>query len=571
MKVLELFAGTRSISRAFEERGHETFSVEWDKKFNDIDMYADISRVTANDIIEKFGHPDVIWASPDCFPAGALIWTDKGYKNVEDINCFDNVLTHKNRYRKVYATQKTNKHDLYKIKISGCEPVNVTSEHPYYVRKKKDIYGVINGKKYRVTDLCEPEWIKAKDLTKEYRVGIPINTNSIIPEWNGCVYYTKNLYGITSSRIVNNYSKYMSDPDFWWLVGRYFGDGYMSKEKATIEICCAHEEDVEIAPVLNRLQIKYTKRIKPTTTSFIISSKELCTFLEQFGVGAKNKSITPTILDLPVNLLKQFVDGYISADGHWNYSYKNPCCTITTISKKLAYGFQMCILKAYKRYGSLIVRNNTNNNICGRKVNTNIAYTVGFYRDETNRLQYCIEDNIAWVNIREVKHLPSHQTSVYNISVEEDESYTANNIIVHNCSSYSVAAISRHRRKNKVTGNLDPISDYAKFCDETNKHMIELIKELNPKYYFIENPRGAFRKMDFIQGIPRYTVTYCQYGEKRQKPTDIFTNHPDPQFAPPASKALRATSLLRGEVKQVLRELRAQETGREYPKCYVSI
>lgn len=100
------------------------------------------------------------------------------------------------------------------------------------------------------------------------------------------------------------------------------------------------------------------------------------------------------------------------------------------------------------------------------------------------------------------------------------------------CSSYSVAAISRHRRKNKVTGNLDPISDYAKFCDETNKHMIELIKELNPKYYFIENPRGAFRKMDFIQGIPRYTVTYCQYGEKRQKPTDIFTNHPDPQFAP---------------------------------------
>ena len=104
------------------------------------------------------------------------------------------------------------------------------------------------------------------------------------------------------------------------------------------------------------------------------------------------------------------------------------------------------------------------------------------------------------------------------------------------CSSYSVAAISRHRRKNKVTGNLDPISDYAKFCDETNKHMIELIKELNPKYYFIENPRSAFRKMDFIQGIPRYTVTYCQYGEKRQKPTDIFTNHPDPQFAPPCKQ-----------------------------------
>ena len=29
MKILELFAGTRCISKAFEKRGHQTFSVEW--------------------------------------------------------------------------------------------------------------------------------------------------------------------------------------------------------------------------------------------------------------------------------------------------------------------------------------------------------------------------------------------------------------------------------------------------------------------------------------------------------------------------------------------------------------
>lgn len=101
------------------------------------------------------------------------------------------------------------------------------------------------------------------------------------------------------------------------------------------------------------------------------------------------------------------------------------------------------------------------------------------------------------------------------------------------CTSYSVAAISYHRRKNPETGNLDGITDYAKMCDKINQHVIELIKELNPKYFFIENPRGGMRKMSFIQGIPRYTVTYCQYGELRMKPTDIWTNHPDPQFKPP--------------------------------------
>lgn len=102
------------------------------------------------------------------------------------------------------------------------------------------------------------------------------------------------------------------------------------------------------------------------------------------------------------------------------------------------------------------------------------------------------------------------------------------------CTSYSVAAISKHRRKNKINGSLDPISDYAKFCDKVNEHVIELIKELKPKYWFIENPRGGMRKMSWMQELPRYTVTYCKYGEERMKPTDIWTNHPDPKFLPPS-------------------------------------
>jgi site-specific DNA-cytosine methylase len=98
------------------------------------------------------------------------------------------------------------------------------------------------------------------------------------------------------------------------------------------------------------------------------------------------------------------------------------------------------------------------------------------------------------------------------------------------CTTYSVAGISHHRRREEHT--LKPISEYAVFCDNTNHHVMDLIKDLNPRYFFIENPRGGMRKMDFMSEIPRFTVTYCQYGERRMKPTDIWTNHPNPKFKP---------------------------------------
>lgn len=99
------------------------------------------------------------------------------------------------------------------------------------------------------------------------------------------------------------------------------------------------------------------------------------------------------------------------------------------------------------------------------------------------------------------------------------------------CSSYSIAAISHHRTREE-SGNLAPVSDYAKFCDRVNRHVLNLILLLRPKVWFIENQRGGMRKMDFMHGLPRYTVTYCQYGDTRMKPTDIWTNHPNPQFKP---------------------------------------
>lgn len=102
------------------------------------------------------------------------------------------------------------------------------------------------------------------------------------------------------------------------------------------------------------------------------------------------------------------------------------------------------------------------------------------------------------------------------------------------CTTYSLAAISRHREK-EAHGNLAPKTERARYSDRVNMHVHNLIMSLTPSLWFIENPRGGMTSMDFMHGLEemRHLVTYCQYGDTRQKPTYIWTNHPDPRFRPP--------------------------------------
>ena len=92
------------------------------------------------------------------------------------------------------------------------------------------------------------------------------------------------------------------------------------------------------------------------------------------------------------------------------------------------------------------------------------------------------------------------------------------------CTCFSVASIGVHWEK--INGNLLPKTTEAKNAISLILNTLKLIGEINPKYWFIENPRGALRKMFFMELLPiRHTVTYCQYGFDRMKPTDIWTNN----------------------------------------------
>ena len=88
------------------------------------------------------------------------------------------------------------------------------------------------------------------------------------------------------------------------------------------------------------------------------------------------------------------------------------------------------------------------------------------------------------------------------------------------CTFFSVASMGHHWNKDGT-----PKTKQAEFGISLIKHtkkIIKCFKDLNKELiYIIENPRGKLRKLNLLDNMNIHTVTYCQYGDKRMKPTDI--------------------------------------------------
>lgn len=95
------------------------------------------------------------------------------------------------------------------------------------------------------------------------------------------------------------------------------------------------------------------------------------------------------------------------------------------------------------------------------------------------------------------------------------------------CTTFSMAAGSTHR----LQPNFEPKTPFAAKCDRMNVKLNNLYKKWDCIYY-IENPRAMLRKMPYMKGIDRATVWYCQYGDTRAKPTDIWSNNIKDMFNP---------------------------------------
>lgn len=94
------------------------------------------------------------------------------------------------------------------------------------------------------------------------------------------------------------------------------------------------------------------------------------------------------------------------------------------------------------------------------------------------------------------------------------------------CTAFSVASIGHHW--DNTNGTPKPKTPEASYNQEIVRHTRKLIEELNPRLgYLIENPRGMLRKLEPLKGLERRTISYCQYGDTRQKPTDLWGSVPN--------------------------------------------
>ena len=391
MKVIEAFGGVGCQATALENLGVEFESTLIEIDENAARTYMALHGETPNlgDItkVEHLPECDLLTWSFPCCPAGTMVRTADGHVPIEDVREGDLVLTHRNRFMPVVRTMSRVSPGIYRIKAVGCE-LCLTDEHPLYV--------------YRDGNFV---WVKVKDLRFTDRLAYNVNQQDI-----------PNLASL----------------NILWMLGRYVADGHVDITKYhSVEFSIGDDKAEEFEEWSAKASLTMRTVKKKGCVEYRTANKRFQELCLEFGNGSTQKHIPGWVLALPKDDLKVFLDGYLSGDGHKRKDV--PTIMFSTVSKELFMGLQECILKVYGVVCSLFIRHD------GRKATFNDTYNGQFSpRDDTKKIHQVRVDDKMVVDIRSIERIDGN-VAVYNLEVNEDNSYTADNVIVHNCQSMSIA------------------------------------------------------------------------------------------------------------------------------------
>lgn len=464
MKFIDFFAGIGGFRRGMELAGHECVGFcEFDKfatasyismhllteeqrkvledipikkrqkeilkeEYRNGEWYAnDIRRVYAGDIPKAdcwcFGFP--------CFAKGTYILTEKGYIPIEDVSVGDKVLTHKGRWRKVTATMHRDGARLWNVNGFGILPTRTTAEHPYYVTK--------------------PDW--PMEFKKVEQLDDSWYSTMVLPDAES-----------------DGYNKEM-----WWIIGRYLADGWRVERKdrpsgGRIVFAISDDKRAEFEQRLREAKLHGTYTKERTCGKYHVCNNQLYEYLEKFGKYAHGKRIPREALCLSREKAKYFFDGYMSGDGRSDRE------EATSTSAALILG--MCIIA--QRLGKSVpavyyTRRDEKCVIQGRECQQRDTYT---FRISSKSVKGHYRARYVCRELYQPTESDDFGT-VYNISVEEDNSYVANGAIVHNCQDISVAG-----KQAGFQGNRSSLFFRVMYL------VGQLEEENKPTYLFIENVKN---------------------------------------------------------------------------------
>ncbi|HJT54906.1 MAG TPA: SufD family Fe-S cluster assembly protein [Ktedonobacteraceae bacterium] len=380
-----------------------------------------------------------------CFLAGALVRTRDGEKPVEEIEEGDEVFTHQGRYRRVYHTmQRPYQGTIYNIKFFGdsWRTLHITEEHPLLVvRRKKAEY---RNETYR------PEWLQASEVKPGDYLVIPVPQVEQETEDDLTVSVP---VGRGRHESVEKTVTFPLDPDFFRLLGYYHAEGHVDNEHyLTISFHAEEKAFLEdTQDLLERFFGKTPIKNKPRQNgqTLVLCSTEVArAFARTFGSNVFDKQVPDFIRNAPREHLVEWVRGIWCGDG--SYDARKNMFRFNTVSAELAYAFRDALLRlgvaasinlqerAEPRQAMYVV-------VIPSPWNERFGKIVGYPAPDGKKegSPFALDEQYLYAPIRSID-IEEMDTTVYNFSVEEDESYVAEGVVSHNCTAPTYTSDSLH-------------------------------------------------------------------------------------------------------------------------------
>ena len=380
-----------------------------------------------------------------CFIAGAQVRTSNGEKPIEEIQEGDEVLTHKGRYRRVYHTmQRPYQGNIYHVRFYGdsWRELHITEEHPLLVARRKKA-------EYR-NEVFRPEWSPVSEVKPGDYLMIPVPQPEKITEVDHTV--TISL-GRGRHDPVSRDVTLPLEEDFFRLLGYYHAEGHVDNEHYIS--FSFHAEEKELLDDTRELIERYMdktaieNKVRQNGQTLVVCSTEMArAFARTFGSTIYNKRVPDFIRNAPTTHLAQWVRGAWLGDG--SYDARKNMFRFNSVSQELAYAFRDALLRLGVA-ASVNLQQRSENRLpmyvvvisapWNEKFGDIVGYAASNGKNEGS--VFALDEQYLYVPIRAIE-IEEKEATVYNFSVEDDESYVAEGVVSHNCTAPTYTSDSLH-------------------------------------------------------------------------------------------------------------------------------